>query len=350
MKPTLPLLLAAVMLAGCSPDRRVSEIQDTRVVKDPDVRLGATSAQRFGGRMTAAQTSEPAGPPFVYELPKGWKELPLQQFRDVNLAAPGDVACWVTLMAAGAGGPLGNLSRWRAQFGLPPPTPADLEALPRTQLLGQPAYRADLVAPDGSSRMVGTMLFAPDRSVFVRMQGAPDAVEAQMDALRAFEASLADRGPEDSGGGSGAATTSGSGETATEAGGFGWTVPSGWVGIGASPPFKTYEFQVGDANCWLSALDGAAGGLQGNVDRWCGQIGLEPLSAAEVQALPRLEVLGQPAPYVSLLQDGTADGLLGVVVPLEGRTLFVKLAGPSDTLRERRAEFESFCASLTVKG
>src|SRR5690606_22890688 len=125
---------------------------------------------------------------------------------------------------------------------------------------------------------------------------------------------------------------------ATGAGGFGWTRPASWSDVGPGPG-KLYEFSAGGTRCWLTPLDGDGGGLAANVARWCRQIGHEALSAERIASLPTLEVLGQPARYVALLGDDRGEGLLGVIAPLAGRTLFVKMQGPSDELRARMPEF-----------
>jgi hypothetical protein len=344
-----------VALVSCVPERRVAEVGAPRVVAARLPKLGASSQLRFGGMAAPAPAPEAeAAPSLRYTLPAGWQELAPAQFRDVNLGAPDGVKAWVTLMGPGAGGPLGNLTRWRGQLGLPPATAEDLAGLARVPLLGAEARQVDLLAPDGSQRMVAVMLFEERRSVFVRMSGAPAAVEAQLEAFAAFRASLADgrpapgQAPAQAPAGGQPATAPGVGTVASGAGDFGWQVPTGWVPLGAKP-FKLFEFRAGDTNCWLSELAGDGGGFAANVNRWCTQVGRPAMTPADLEALPRIQVLGRPVPFVPLLAEGSAEGMLGVVVALEARTLFVKMAGPSDQLRARQAEFEAFCRSLTVK-
>jgi hypothetical protein len=342
------LVLAAAALGGCLPERRVVETGTPRVVETRLPRLGASSQQRFGG-MGEAETAAPTPSAFGYDLPAGWQELPPQQFRDVNLAAPDGVRAWVTLMGPGAGGALGNLDRWRGQLGLGPASAEELDDLPSVPLLGGQAQQVDLSRPDGSERLIAVMLFEADRSVFVRMSGSPAAVEAQLAAFAQFRQSLREGGARPAAKSAMPGPGTPPPAAADGAGDFGWTAPPGWVPVGSSP-FKLFEFRAGDSSCWLSELAGDGGGFANNVDRWCTQVGLPAMGPAALGALPRLEVLGRPAPFVALFPEGDAHGLLGLVVPLEGRTLFVKMSGPSDQLRARQAEFEAFCRSLTVKG
>lgn len=348
------LSLLAALVAGCSSSEREESLDPPETIRAPGLRIGASSSQRFGrmGAGSAAESSAPEAPRvFTFALPAGWKTLPAQQFRDVNLEAPGGVNAWVTLMGPGAGGALGNLNRWRSQLGLAPAAEEDLAALPTETLLGQGAQRIDLSSADGAQRLVAVMLFEADRSVFVRMSGSPDAVQEQQPGFATFLASLSDRPqggvPQ---GGAGAAEASPSDPSdPSGAGDFRWSTPAGWVPVGGSP-FKLFEYTVADGKCWVSELAGDGGGLLANVVRWCGQVGIEPLAESEINALPRMQVLGQEAVYVRLLQDGDAAGMLGLVIPLSERTLFVKMTGPSRLLIEQSPGFESFCRSFTRKG
>lgn len=353
MSNPTPLILSllAAGLVGCGSPEREETLDPPGTIQAPGLRIGATSAQRFG-RMGGGAEPEAKAPEaqaaFSFALPAGWKTLPAQQFRDVNLEAPGGVNAWVTLMGPGAGGALGNLNRWRSQLGLAPAAEADLAALPTETLLGQSAQRIDLSSADGAQRLVAVMLFETDRSVFVRMSGTPDAVQEQLPGFATFLASMADRGA--GAAGTVAATTPAPGPAdPSGAGDFRWSTPAGWVPVGGSP-FKLFEYTVADGKCWVSELAGDGGGLAANVVRWCGQVGIEPMAESEIDALPRLQVLGQEAVYVRLLQDGDAPGMLGVIIPLVDRTLFVKMTGASRLLAEQTPGFESFCRSFTKKG
>jgi hypothetical protein len=97
-------------------------------------------------------------------------------------------------------------------------------------------------------------------------------------------------------------------------------------------------------------LGGDGGGLAANVARWCSQVGREPPPGpAELAALPRLEVLGVAAPLVDLTGDGARRGMLALYCPLEGRSVFLKIEGPSDRVRAAREDFVAFCLSLAPR-
>ena len=334
---------------GCGPSDRRVEVAESRPGTHPGVKLDLSSKDRFGSPFanpgqgaSGAGTGDSAEEPLDYALPPGWAKAAPAQFRDINLTAPGGVECWVSVLPAAADA-LAHLARWQRQLGLAEPTQADVDALPRVPLLGASAYRVDRTSADGAKRMVGSMLLLPARHVFVKMQGAPAAVAAQLAALSAFEASLRIGGASSGGGVAQEPAPAGSG---AGDGPIHWTTPKGWTDKGPAT-MKLVEFETPDgARAWLTLLSGDGGGLVNNVTRWCGQIGRDPMSTSEIDALSRWNVLGRPSIYVPLLGTGKADGLLGVIVPLDQSTLYIKMTGPSDVLQAREGEFRAMCEGL----
>lgn len=109
-----------------------------------------------------------------------------------------------------------------------------------------------------------------------------------------------------------------------------------------------------EAECYLTLLQGAAGGVAANINRWRAQMQQPELSEAEVAALPEVDVLGKPSKVVELtgnyvgMTGGEKAGhmLLGMVTELSGRTLFVKMTGPEAVVRPEKDNFLAFCRSL----
>ena len=141
------------------------------------------------------------------------------------------------------------------------------------------------------------------------------------------------------------------------ANGLAWQEPPGWRQA-PERAMRVATFEAGPAEepaeCYVSEMAGAAGGVEANVARWCQQMGADPLSAAALEALERVRVLGLDAPlvevpgsYRGMNGEQVPDALLiGTVVPLEGRTLFIKLTGPRALVESERDAFLSFCKSL----
>ncbi|MBL9117304.1 MAG: hypothetical protein JNJ83_20015 [Verrucomicrobiaceae bacterium] len=141
---------------------------------------------------------------------------------------------------------------------------------------------------------------------------------------------------------------------------FIWTTPTGWT-EGQSNQMRVINLTFGPNNegeCYLTAMPGASGGVEANINRWRGQLGLSPLPAADVEKLPRKTFLGGEAYSV------TADGdyknvgqeapmkdyrLVGLIQQVSGLTLFVKMTGPKALVETNQANFESFVNSINFR-
>ena len=135
-----------------------------------------------------------------------------------------------------------------------------------------------------------------------------------------------------------------------------WSLPSAWKEVPTTQQFRLATFDAGGVEVSLTAFPGAAGGVLANVNRWRGQIGLEPTDDA---GLAQLLTTSREGPTdVSLLSMEGKDGkvMLGaIIVPGDGQTWFVKAmyvkaatdAAKADALR---ADFGAFARSFRLGG
>jgi len=143
-------------------------------------------------------------------------------------------------------------------------------------------------------------------------------------------------------------------------GGFSWTLPEGWKDL---PPkqFRQGNWSVDgqeDVQAYLTV--GTGGGILLNVNRWRSQMGLEPVSDAEVKGLSTIEVLGRTALIVEL--DGTFAGMggtgngagyrmLGVIFSDDrGGLVFLKMFGPKAKVEKAHDAFLALVGSLRPTG
>ena len=362
------LLALTLLTAACGPQHAQPGVQGPSTTPEPALSLGASSEERFGGRprtMPGAGQAQAAAPSagaaagegsYHFEMPAGWTEAGPRPMRDLNLAVPGGVECWLTRLGPGAGGLEANLDRWRGQVGLGPATPQEVAELETRSLFGAEAFWVDLSGPDGGTRLVGLMQFLPDRSMFLRMSGPSDAVAAALDGFQQVAETLHD-GAGHSHGGDGAGSAPSAGEAAPPAGGaapagaggLAWDVPAGWQPL-QTDAFRLAYYQVDQGTqCWISTLSGTGGGVQANLTRWAGQFGKPAPDATSIAALPRVPVLGQEALWVDLLGEGAADGMIGVLCELPTNTVFIKMQGPSSEVRAHESELRAFCESLRLQ-
>ncbi len=142
-----------------------------------------------------------------------------------------------------------------------------------------------------------------------------------------------------------------------------WKTPEGWQ-EGTPTSMRKATFRVGpqgEAECYLTVLGGAAGGVAMNANRWRTQLGAAELGDAEIAALPKVQILGGEAVIVEAegtYGAGAADSahtegreqadaaLLGAILPQPDRVVFVKMVGPKNVVAAQREAFLSFCRSL----
>ena len=135
-----------------------------------------------------------------------------------------------------------------------------------------------------------------------------------------------------------------------------FTTPEGWQS--APPkPMRAINFRVGpaqEAECYVSVLANSGGGVPMNVNRWRGQMGLQPLTDTELAALPKITIAGQDGVLVEAAGQYTAMTgdpkpgymLLGAICEREGQGIFVKMTGPEAIVKGEKDHFVAFCQSL----
>lgn len=130
--------------------------------------------------------------------------------------------------------------------------------------------------------------------------------------------------------------------------------PEGWTDAGPRT-MRTLNYTARvQTECYVTVLPGHAGGLEANVQRWCQQMGADPLAADEIELLPRIPMLGQLAPtvridgrYTSMSGDTIESAaLLGTVCVRDDEVIFVKMIGPSGEVDSEAARFAGFCRAL----
>ena len=143
---------------------------------------------------------------------------------------------------------------------------------------------------------------------------------------------------------------------------FTWTAPAGWTDAGSTGPLRAANFtfgEEGEGECYFGVMAGGGGGLADNVNRWRGQMGLEPLEESAVDELPRREFLGSEAVFVDLSGEFRGMGaseaqagyrMLGLLLVSPGFTFYVKMTGPEELVADNRDAFFEFAGSIGFAG
>ncbi|MEZ5963286.1 MAG: hypothetical protein R3F56_05500 [Planctomycetota bacterium] len=163
------------------------------------VRMPGMGKPRDGASRPQASVEPPpadAGSGLRWAPPEGWSVGADRPMRLVTLMPKGaqGVECYVTVLPGAAGGVLDNVNRWRGQFSLAPQTQAQVDALPTVQVLGR---EAPIVALSGTFTgmgtegkqdhgLLGTIAVFGDSTVFVKMTGPKEQVQAERERFLEF--------------------------------------------------------------------------------------------------------------------------------------------------------------------
>jgi len=134
-----------------------------------------------------------------------------------------------------------------------------------------------------------------------------------------------------------------------------WQVPAGWVqGAGDQMRLVTF-YSVNDPraiDCSITTLTGEAGGLDANLERWLGQLGIsstdEILNGLEQSAQSVTSADGHEIKVFDLthLQGISNKSMLAAVMNLEGLTVFIKMTGVKDALDANRENYLQLLSSI----
>lgn len=134
-----------------------------------------------------------------------------------------------------------------------------------------------------------------------------------------------------------------------------WATPGGWEE--AAPGEMRYaSFRVqGEggqtADVGVFPLPGMAGTDLGNVNRWRGQVGLEPVTEEQLAGITQAVVVGgQTAKVYDLAGENPGSGdktrILAAILRREGIAWFIKMTGDDSLVAGQKAAFNDFLKSL----
>ncbi len=126
--------------------------------------------------------------------------------------------------------------------------------------------------------------------------------------------------------------------------GLTWTAPASWT-VKPNGSMRRGSFAIkgagAEADLSITAFPGATGGLEANLNRWRGQVGLPPQSPAEVTAaVEKFSANGLEFTLVDYA--GGENHLIGAIVPYGGNSWFFKLMGPDALVAPQKDAFRDF--------
>ena len=365
------LALAAVLaLCGC----RREEISVYNIPKEIPAAPAIASAPDMGGGSAGAEG--PAGISWT-SLPAGWQQRPAEQMRVASFAvvgqdgSEGDVAVIPLPGIAGKEAEVVNL--WRGQVKLPPLDDAEInrsaqkiEIASKEGLLFEEAGTEPVIDNKYPARILAGIINDGNTSWFFKMTGPDALVREQKPSFLNFLKTVsltAGAGPQFAANGNGMSLGPGHGQmfstndkevptTDTDSSLPTWQPPSNWQTMRPMPPLV--------AKFSISGADGAhadvnigpsGGGTLMNVNRWRGQLGLQPVDDSNLnsQTTP-LDANGAKALVVDF--SGTNQRtqqparLVGAIVPQGDQTWYYKLMGDDSVVGREKEAFLKFVQTV----
>ena len=132
--------------------------------------------------------------------------------------------------------------------------------------------------------------------------------------------------------------------------GFKWKKPTNWIpSSGSSMRLASFDvpYKGGTGDFSLILLPGDGGGLVPNINRWRGQLGLEPQSLHEIEN-SMLYQEGELGGYkiINIVNNQNNSAFLIAIIPLGKQTLFAKLSIDISGVEELESDFIDFCSSI----
>ncbi|MCH2106789.1 MAG: hypothetical protein MK291_09130 [Planctomycetes bacterium] len=157
-----------------------------------------TMREQEAGPSPSPSSSHGAAGGIGWDVPAEWTTEPGGGMRLVTFRR-GGVECYLTVLGGDGGGVVPNIQRWVGQLGLTPPTPDEVAALPKVEVMGVPSPLLEATGeytgmgasgPIPDTTMYGIACILEDRAIFVKMLGPSAEVLAERERFTAFVASM----------------------------------------------------------------------------------------------------------------------------------------------------------------
>jgi len=302
-------------------------------------------------------------PQLKYQLPLNWQEKPPSEMRVASFTAlgqNGQSADISVIPLPIIGKDLDLINMWRSQVQLP--ATSDPEAVKQAEDVSVGSEQGRLynfvseqpMIGNAKQRIIVAILTRGTMSWFFKMTGQDDFVTSQKQAFVQLLKSVQfdDSTPNTTA--AAPASEPAQPASAEVTGNSIWTVPSGWQALPPSQ-FLLAEYGITGANgakadVNVAAMGGEGGGLLPNINRWRGQLGLDPITENDLAQLTQtIDASGGKATLVDFTgtdsKTGTKARLIGVIVPQNGQTWFYKLMGDDQIVGQQKDAFVKFIQS-----
>ena len=130
-----------------------------------------------------------------------------------------------------------------------------------------------------------------------------------------------------------------------------WDLPETWIASkGHSMRLASFDvpFSKGVGDLSIVSLSGASGGLLANVNRWRGQVELDPINESDILTTSSVgESKMGPYRIFKMINDKKKEkAIIAAVLPTGEKTFFIKLTADIQGISELEFSFKNFCSSI----
>lgn len=362
----------ALFLVGCAGE---NEIKTYRVAKEDSHTQQAHQHASEASASAGAMAPRASIPHLHADTPEGWQEIAPEKMRVASFritADGGKTAEVAVIPLPGVSNiELRSVNLWREELGLPEISSDQLKEQTEPVQVGD--TQGLLVALSGnrpgetnqSAGILGAVAERGNITWFIKLAGNRDLVNSQKNNFVSYLKSLefhegshgepasgvrqvAQADPDEK------PVSTNSEKVPEGAGKPNFTIPENWKSKPPGPMITSaynVEAEGGAAEVTISKFPGDVGGMVANIQRWRGQLGLNPGSAEEARkSAEMLEIDGKKDAYMvdlsgTNVRSGKTARMISVGVPYQGETWFFKLMGDDAVVAKEKDKFVQFVKS-----
>ena len=130
-----------------------------------------------------------------------------------------------------------------------------------------------------------------------------------------------------------------------------WDLPETWIpSKGHSMRLASFDipFSKGVGDLSIVSLSGSSGGLLANVNRWRGQVELDPISESDILTTSSVgeSKMGPFRIFKMINEKKKEKAIIAAVLPTGEKTFFIKLTADIQGISELEFSFKNFCSSI----
>ena len=294
--------------------------------------------------------------------PAHWEKGPTAGMRVASyvLTGEGGEAALVTLsnLRAAPVSKLTGINMWKEQLGQPSVDEAAIAQLPVVKTGFGEGVLVEVMGTNPinkeakPSRLIGAIVEESDTAWYFKIIGDAALVAAERNAFMQWMTTVKAAEPAKipmHGTNPGAPAGGTMPPAAAGDGSVTWTLPAGWaVATGNSARYATLAVTGQDGSVGeiaISHFPGDVGGDLANVNRWRGQIGLEPIDEAAL-ATSVSKVIAGPKTMQIVDATGPQTRCAAGWVKHGGETWFFKFTGPDALVGAEKAKFTAYLESI----